>query len=386
MRCPRCARTQPPMPRGVHSCVYCSAPLPIQRWRAHPPPGVTVGRRPEPPPRAYHGPPSYHGRPPRWGFPTVIWRTATVQTESDDAAGVLGRARSALRIGALTAGLTALAAVIAASGETWRYVLMLRGRTEVLPPVPVRASEALVVSASWTAVAGALLTAVLVLPALVRLHAATAHRAGASPSRRPASVLARMVVPVWNLHGIGQVLSEIDLGLQVEGSEDQRPQRVSRWITAWWVLWVLNAVLVVATLVRAFGTSEQAVADTVELHIAVDLVGAAVALCTVSVLRRFLARWDGRDGAVPRGWQVQAPAPTRLRRAGADRPSADADPSPAADDATAEGTGQSMVTTAPEGPPGGPDEIRQTSDATSAGSQPSEPADGPELSTATRIP
>lgn len=299
--CLRCARVQPPLPRGVRTCVYCSAPLPVQRWRAEPPPGVVLDR---PAPRVfrpYFGPPTYGDRPPRWGFPPVVWRAAAP-------AGpvvVELRPRSLARAAALCL-VSAAVALVAAGAELWRYLLLLRGRTEVLAGSAVRSSDLLVGTAAWLATALAVLTAAVLAPLLVRLHAAAAHRAGLEPSRAPAQVLARLVVPGWNIYGLGVVAGEIDG--QLRGAAG-RP-RLSPLVVALWSAWAVDAVLVLVTLLRAFGTSDQAVADTVELHIFVDLAGSAVAGLFFLLLRRWRRFTAPRRTAGPR-WVVSPPPPTR---------------------------------------------------------------------------
>ncbi len=319
VRCIRCARTQPPLPGRVRTCVYCSAPLPVQRWRADPPPAGTVppGRSPEAPGTALHrgssgvrhrpysGPPSYGPQHPTWGFPTMVWRPARVGDPVQTAAAPR---RPPLVVAAVLCGLTCAVALTAAGGEIWRFVLLLRGRTEVLSGRLVRASDATVTLAATATVVLAVVAAAVVVPLLVRLHALAARRAGLAPSRAPAAVLARLVVPGWNLYGLGVVAGEIDG--QLAAPERSRP-RLSLLVMALWAAWVLDAVLVVVTLVRAFGTSDQAVADTVELHIAVDLAGAVVAGLWAVLLLRFRRGLVGRAGPRASRWVVRPPEPTR---------------------------------------------------------------------------
>ncbi|WP_188943459.1 DUF4328 domain-containing protein [Nakamurella endophytica] len=313
-------------------------PAPARRWRATPPPGTPPARR-VPRARPYQGPPSYGDRPPEWGFPALVWQALPGERP---ARGSAVHPEGRLRAGALAAGLCAGVAVLAAGAEVWRYVLLLRGRREVLPGTPVAVSDALVVAAGWTALLLAVVTVLLLVPALVQAHAAAARRRGRGPARRPAAVLARLVVPVWNLYGAGQVLAEIDRTLAAPGGRDAEgagagdsqdadgrdgaedaaadgradatvPVRTSRWVTGWWVAWIVDAVLVVVTLGRAFGGSLQAVADTVELHVAVDVVAAVVAALTAVVATRFATRLDERTPRRLARWQVAPPAPTSER-------------------------------------------------------------------------
>jgi hypothetical protein len=143
---------------------------------------------------------------------------------------------------------------------------------------------------------------------LVHLHAAAARRAGLAPSRVPAAVLARLVVPGWNVYGVGVVAGEIDG--QLRSPRSGRP-RLSPLVVALWIAWLVDAALVLGTLLAAFGTSEQAVADTVELHIFVNLAGAVVAALWFVLLRRWRRRLEAPRPTVGTRWVVRPPQPTR---------------------------------------------------------------------------
>lgn len=278
-------------------------------------PGAAVGGAPpagipRPPapvrPRPYTGPPSYRGRPPAWGFPPVVWRIATVADPR-----IAGDASPrVLRIAAWLAAATAVACLAAAGGEIWRWILMLRGRTEVLPAWTVGASDQLVRYAALAAAVLGVVAAGVAVPALLRAHATADRRAGITASRRPAEVLARLIVPGWNLYGAGQVLTEIDGRLTGSSTGLDRP-RTSRLVLAWWSAWVVNGTLVLVTLARAFGGSLQSIADTVELHIAVDLTGALVAALSAALLARFARLIGGTTRDPYAGWVVAPPRPTR---------------------------------------------------------------------------
>lgn len=345
--------------------MYCSAALPVQRWRAESPPGLLprVGKSPTVPrTRAYPGPPSYGDRPPRWGYPPVVWQVAAVPVADTSRDAPI----AVLRIGFLLCALTGAAALAAAGGEMWRYVLLLRGRTAFLSGAVVSASDRLVTIASAVTMFVAVATAIVVATAFVRLHAGAARRAGAAPSRPPAAVLARLVVPGWNIYGLGVVAGEID-GLLAMGRDGAgRRPRPSRLVLTWWAAWGINAVLVLVTLVRAFGRSDQAVADTVELHIWVDLAGALTAVLAALVCRRFRRLLRGPADGVPAGWLVRPPEPTRGRP---DQPA--------------------MSMTAPGNPAAGPAASQATVSASAVGDQPdeeAEPAHEPEPTTMTPIP
>jgi hypothetical protein len=134
-----------------------------------------------------------------------------------------------------------------------------------------------------------------------------------APSRTTIGVVLRLLVPVWNLYGAGQITIEIDRMLVAAQPSGARRRR-GRWIIRlWWCSWIVSAVLIVITLARGFGGSLQAIADTVELHIAVDLVAAVVAGLAVLMFARFVRLLDDRAQQFT-GWVVQPPAPTRPLR------------------------------------------------------------------------
>lgn len=254
-----------------------------------------------------------------------MWRTATV---SDDELDVPAPPRG-LRGNAVLSGLTALACLVAAGAELWRYTLMLRGRTWVLSGAQVRADDALLAWSAGLALLLATVTAGWAIPNLIALHRGSAVRNGAAPSRTGAAIASRLVVPGWNVYGAGQILAEIDGELAVldgaapAGPDRRRRQpppesevpRPSALIVVWWGCWGLNAVLVVITLVSAFWRSLQAMANTVEWHIAVDLAATAVAALFAVVLVRFERRWSGRARSDLDGWTVALPVsdPTNRR-------------------------------------------------------------------------
>lgn len=305
VRCARCLVPQPLPGGGPSRCVACGAPF--QRWIAHPPPatGQQVAATPARPsrPGPYTGPPSYRGAHPSWSFPPVVWRelpTADPHPPVRDPA-------PALRLAGWFALATAVLALFAAGAEIWRFVLLLQGRTLVLSGPVVAASDVVVAAGGLAVVVAALLTAAVAVPALLRAHSAVALRIGRLPARRPVSVLARLLVPVWNIYGAGQIVTEIDRTLTADADE---PPKASRLTTAWWLSWVLSAEVVAATLWRGRDGSLQAIADTVELHIALDLLAAVVAGLGFLLLRRFATLFTGRRSEFD-GWQVQPPAPTR---------------------------------------------------------------------------
>lgn len=228
---------------------------------------------------------------------------------------------AALRWAAGLSALTAVTALVAAGAEIWRFVLLLEGRTLVLSGSVVRASDVLVAASGLAVLTFAVLMAAFAVPALVRTHHAAARKLGLAPSRSGAGIVARLLVPIWSVYGAGQIVTEIDRMLgrssdtgphQTRDSDAAVPERVSSsWVVkAWWVSWVVSAVLITVTLARGYGGSLQAIADTVELHIAVDLVAAVVSALAAVILLRFAGAFTHRATGYE-NWVVQPPAPTR---------------------------------------------------------------------------
>lgn len=281
----------------------------LHRWVAHPPRGGPTRRGVRAADLPYAGPPAYRGGHPTWSFPPVVWHEA-----EPTAGGSAVRRRTdptgTLQAAGWLAVVSSFVSLLAAAAETWRFALMLEGRTNVLPGAAVRASDVYVAAAGALSVAAVVAALVVAVIALVRTHPVAARRLDRIPSRSAAAVLARLVVPGWNLYGAGQIASEIDRMLIVRDPPTDRPARTSRLTICWWVSWLVSALLMIVTLARGLGGSLQAIADTVELHIAVDLAAAVCAGLGAAMLLRF-ARLLRRRPAIPDGWVVQEPAPTR---------------------------------------------------------------------------
>lgn len=302
--CPRCRVRQPD--NGGDRCAHCGYLR--HRWVAHPPPGGPP-RRSAPPARPpYAGPPSYRGRPPRWAFPPVVWQDA----DPGPAAPPRRDPSGGLRLAAGLAAATAALGLIAAAAEFWRFTLLLQGRTMVLSGATVRASDLFVAAAGAGVVVFGLAALLAAAVAVTRTYPVAARRLGMAPARSSTAVLARLLVPGWNLYGAGQIVTEVDRMLRAKDAPADRPWRASRLTIGWWVSWVVSAALMLTALARGLGGSLQAIADTVELHILVDLAGAVTAGLGAAMLLRFAGRLRRRP-PIPTGWIVQTPAPTRGR-------------------------------------------------------------------------
>jgi hypothetical protein len=217
-----------------------------------------------------------------------------------------------LRLATWLCAATSLCALVAAGAESWRFALMLEGRKLVLAGDVVRASDVLVAASGMAVVLAALGTAACAVPALLKTHVAAARRLGWAPARSAKGIVARLLVPFWNVYGAGQIVTEIDGMLSApagDGVTVDRP-RASRVTAVWWVSWVVSSVLLIATLARGFGGSLQAIADTVQLHICVDLAAAVVAGLGAAMLHRFTRLLTGPKSEFE-GWVVKPPEPTR---------------------------------------------------------------------------
>lgn len=352
-RCWRCGSAQPhtATPSPYDPCVYCGAQLyrsPVfgrVRWTAHPPPGVPLVRRPKVMKVPYGGPPRYRDRP-HWGFAPSVWIPgATAGAEPVPAAPV-----RELRAVAVLGSSAAVMCVAAAGVESWRYVLLVRGRTEVLPAAVVRVNDAFVMAAGWAALLLAVATGIALIPALGRSVNFAAARALVRPSRSSGQRLILLLVPGWNLYGAGAVFSEVDATLRLEPPLDTPPRRppVTRWLNRdlpevgsrqesaaetstraaietadvsepvrrhrrpgrlvswWWAAWVVNGLLAAVAVVRGLiPGSLQATADLVELHITLDLVGAGVAALTAAVVVNWVQLMRTRADRWPADWIIE---------------------------------------------------------------------------------
>jgi len=244
--------------------------------------------------------------------------------------------------------------VIAAAAEIFRYVLLVRGRTEVLPVDQVRWSDALVVAAGWAAPLLGLATAAAFVPALARAGAWATHRARVRPTRSTTRRLLWLLVPGWNLYGAGVVVAEVDAVLRMPPPPDPEPVRPdrlrwrsahlptvdlppapgplravddgettqqedvkppapvhrspSRLVSWWWAAWALGGLLALAAVIWSVNPgSLQARANLVELHVGVDLVAAAAAGLTAAVAASWIRSIEPPRVEYPAGWILPAP-------------------------------------------------------------------------------
>ncbi|MDQ4103891.1 MAG: DUF4328 domain-containing protein [Actinomycetota bacterium] len=233
----------------------------------------------------YTGPPSYP-IPPRWGFrrsalplrPSGGRWAVPVDTPPDEQM----RALAAVAVPLL--GLTATVLLITAGAEAWRYALLLGSRTDAVPAGPLRASDALVVTGGVVSLLAAALAGVVTLGWLVHANAAAARAAAITPTRPTWQLVLGVLVPGINLVVPGAVLAELE-HTALGQNPDRRP-RPSPLVIGWWAMWATGLLLSGTAILWSQRDGVQARADGVLLHVATDLVAAAVAITTIVVVRR----------------------------------------------------------------------------------------------------
>jgi hypothetical protein len=238
-------------------------------------------------PERYLGPPSYPV-PPRWGFPNLVWRrpTSVPGTASDeirpiDRVPVLSRSLVGILFG------FAVLAVVAAVAEIWRYVLLVQGRDSALSRSVVAFSDGFVLTSGLLASILALLPAGLSLWWLLVARQAAADASGDDPPRPLWQVLVGVLVPVANLPMALSIAGELEHAV-LRRPRDVRP-KPSRQVMVWWGAWLLNWILLAASIVWRFRGDVQSMADSVVLVALTDLAAAALAVLTALVVRRFSA-------------------------------------------------------------------------------------------------
>lgn len=239
------------------------------RWVARPPGGAAA---PETGPRrrTLTETPEYRDIP-RWG----LTDEAAVDDHEPDRAETMADLAPTLLVGtAIVFGLAALA-------EASRYGLLLFNRTRLVDPLVLAVSDAAVwatqVCGPFVALAAVIASGLRLIEVRRRVYTAR----GMSDPRSPMSVLAGLAVPGLNLAMPGVVLTEI---------ADDDP-RLPKAIRTWWILWVLDGILVVTLVLWRQRDALQARADGVVLAAIVAAVAVAVALAALRVLRLF----DGTD-------------------------------------------------------------------------------------------
>jgi hypothetical protein len=181
--------------------------------------------------------------------------------------------------------LTGLA-VLAAFAEIWRYVLLLRSRFGALSSGVVSASDTFVYTGASLALAVGVIAAGLTVWWLYVARLAAAEVSGYQPARTDRQFFAGMLIPGINLAVAGAALAEIEHAAQ-RGSPGSRP-KPSRLLKWWWAVWIASGVFTAVTFLWRLRSGVQAQADGVALAALTDLLGAAVAVLTLLLIRRLV--------------------------------------------------------------------------------------------------
>ena len=316
--CHRCASAHPVLGRPMQWCPRCggvlSAPttqrLVTRRWVAKPP------FRPAAPKPANRdlGPTPRYLSTPSWGLPRSLWQSSTVPKPPTAHERMSAHASTArpLLIGAVTA------LALAALAELWRYLLLLRSRTELLPARTVRISDSLVVTAGVLApvvVGVAVLTCLLWL---IRARQVAAAALGRRAPRSTRALVLGVVVPGWNLVMPGVLLTELERDIKAELERDinaelERDTNTtgpSRLLRAWWLGWVVSVALAAGVWLLRLRHTVQAQADGVALAALSDLVAAGTVVLMLVLIVRYTEALGGatvRQRSSPKRWVASVP-------------------------------------------------------------------------------
>jgi hypothetical protein len=208
--------------------------------------------------------------------------------------------------------LVALAALLAAGAEVWRYVLLVLGRDRALSGDLVRLSDIAVNTAALLAAGSGLVALTMVLRWLFAARLVAAGQADQAPARPDWQVLLGVLLPGLNLVIAGSILAELE-NAALGHAAAPRPSRL---VLAWWLTWAVGEVLALTTIVLGLRTGVQARADGVLWHAATDLGCAGLAGVTVVVVTSLtMLIVPGSLRTARRAWVVRVDSASVARRA-----------------------------------------------------------------------
>ncbi|NLG54921.1 MAG: DUF4328 domain-containing protein [Rhodococcus sp.] len=268
------------------------------RWIARPPKSASRARSVAAP--AQDSPTPRYTQIPRWGLQDRLPEPSTHRDWST----------AAVNNAPVFAVWTAIAYIVAAIAEGFRYGILLRNRTHLIDPATLAFSDFAVVTAGAVALLLTVATAVCCVFWLVRMRRRTFAAEGKTDPRSLGSIIAGCAVP-----GINLVMPAVFLLELV-----RRDPRALLLIRLWWASWVLGAILLIVNWGWRFRSSLQAMADGVVLAGVTSLLAAVTAILTAMVIRRLEHRtWRGRAEQptrwVPAPPGVQPPVKTRTAHA-----------------------------------------------------------------------
>ncbi|WP_233429913.1 MULTISPECIES: DUF4328 domain-containing protein [Nocardia] len=288
--CARCGARWAVHGSPMHWCPRCRgvllSPAPVDapperrnyRWVARPPGRGPRGERPRPTPAVDPATPRYTEIP-RWGLRDRPPHVAVTPQNRVQAVlhWLTERVAGLLLATVILFGLSAVA-------EFGRYLILLRNRTRLIQPLLLFFSDLTVYATSVAALICALVTAVGLIGWLVRARRSAYADNGRRDPRSLRALLCGGIVPVVNLVWPGVFLTE--LVRQLGGDP-----RTLRAVRIWWCVWVLNGVMVIASLFWRTADTLQGQADGVIFTVYTDLVAVAAAVLSLWVLRMC----EGRD-------------------------------------------------------------------------------------------
>lgn len=192
--------------------------------------------------------------------------------------------------------------LIAAGGEVWRYVLLVRSRTGALSSALVGASDALVGIAGILSLAFGVLTLMVTLWWLHLARHAAADLAEQRLARPDWQVIVYLLVPGVNLAMAGVVLTELEHQV-LRRRPEERPQPTKH-VKIWWAAWAASGALMAVTVIWRFRDSVQSHADGVILSALTDLAAVSVAVLTALMIRRLAVLLSPIDNTTVRYLRV----------------------------------------------------------------------------------
>ncbi|WKY52690.1 DUF4328 domain-containing protein [Nocardia seriolae] len=306
--CARCGARWAVQGKPLHWCPRCHgvllSPAPVDapaerrnyRWVARPPGRKAAAAQPVRRPAAAETP-RYH-QIPQWGLH---------DRPAPEAAAVAPHPLADLsdRVTVLLP-VTAGVFVLAALAELGRYGILLHSRTRLIQSWLLWVSDAAVTVSAFAALVLALVSTVGLVGWLAETRRAAYAQAGQTDPRSLRALVLGCVVPVVNLVWPAVFLAEA-ARLRIAAGADSRLLRAVR---IWWAAWLVDAVMVLISLLYRFAKSLQVQADGVLVSLWTDLVAAAVALASLGLVRAF-AGLDLRGRPKPLRRWVIATAPAR---------------------------------------------------------------------------
>ncbi|MDJ0394350.1 DUF4328 domain-containing protein [Rhodococcus sp. G-MC3] len=195
---------------------------------------------------------------------------------------------------------------LAAAAELFRYGILLYNRTRLVSPTTLVVSDALVMFAEVASIVIGIAAAIASACWLISRRQVIFERAGTQDPRSARGILVGSLIPILSLAMPGVFLTEL---VDAKGGSD-RPRALVL-VRIWWAAWVINWGFVLAAILWRFRDSLQSRADGVLFSALVALVGLAVVLLTIRLIRTIDdQRWRGNDRKAPTRWTVSVQCET----------------------------------------------------------------------------